>query len=93
MANNQPDYSFGGEQERVSDPLNGFETVSVAGGDVDFGANIPRAILIGTAGDLVVRGRLDTADVTLKLAAGWHPIRPKIIRQTGTTAANIVAGF
>lgn len=52
---------------------------------------IPKAILVGTAG--VVVGQLlgDTADRTFKLAAGYHPLRFRLIKATGTTAADMVA--
>jgi len=55
-------------------------------------ANIPKAIYVGTAGDIVGRLIDDTADRTFKgLAIGYHPLRFKLIKAAGTTAADIVA--
>jgi hypothetical protein len=58
-------------------------------------ANIPKALFIGEAGDLVMRGVHDTADLTFKnLAAGSIlPFRAQFVRATGTTADSIVALF
>lgn len=57
--------------------------------------NIPKALFIGVAGDLVTRGVNDTADLTFKnLTAGSIlPFRAQFVRATGTTAASIVALF
>lgn len=52
----------------------------------------PRALYIGTSGDVAVIGRTGAA-VTLKAVPQGTvlPIRPKIVKSTGTTAADIVA--
>jgi hypothetical protein len=58
------------------------------------GADIPlrpRFIFVGTAGNVVMRGDSDVS-VTVALTVGWHPIGPKRILATGTTAAAI-SGF
>ncbi|BDI59499.1 hypothetical protein [Qipengyuania nanhaisediminis] len=53
---------------------------------------VPKAIYIGTGGDLVLQGVDSDADVTLRnLPSGVIlDIRPSAIRQAGTTAADIV---
>ena len=53
----------------------------------------PRAIMVGTAGDVTVLAADDSAAVVLKnLAAGiWHPISPKKI--TAATALDVLAGY
>ncbi len=53
---------------------------------------LPKALLIGGAGDIVLRASASLADVTLTVAAGQClPIRASHVRATGTTATNIVA--
>ena len=66
--------------------------VAVAPHDVNAIA-VPKALFVGGAGDLVVRGANDTGDVTFKnLAAGSVlPFRARFVRATGTTASSIVA--
>jgi len=53
--------------------------------------NIPKALLVGVAGTVVGRLLDDTQDRTFKLASGYHPLRFKLIKATGTTATDIVA--
>lgn len=49
---------------------------------------VPRAIHVGTAGDLVCRFKDSGADVTLKVAAGTClPYRLQYVRDTSTAAA------
>ena len=50
----------------------------------------PRALLIGVAGDLVVRGQ-DGHTETLPVPVGYNPLRPVRILSTGTTATGIFA--
>ena len=58
-------------------------------------ANVPRAIYVGTAGNLVVHmknGSGTAASVTFSaVPVGVLPIRPTRVLATGTTASNIVA--
>jgi hypothetical protein len=55
--------------------------------------DVPRFLFVGGAGNIVMRLRDDSADVTLTgVTAGsvlW--VRPTHVRATGTTATNIVA--
>lgn len=55
-------------------------------------APVPRAVHVGTGGDLVCRFKDSNADVTLKVVAGaCLPYRLQYARSTGTTAADLVA--
>jgi hypothetical protein len=57
--------------------------------------HVPKAIYIGTGGDLVVRGVDDDTDTLFRnLPSGCTlAIRIKMIRSNGTTASNIVGMF
>ena len=51
----------------------------------------PRAIVVGTSGNLAVVDGLGVTTIIPNLVAGiFHPIRPVRILATGTTASNIV---
>lgn len=50
----------------------------------------PKAIFVGTAGNVVGQLLEDTVDRTFKLPAGYHPLRFKLIKATGTTAADMI---
>lgn len=53
---------------------------------------LPKALIIGTAGDIVLRAVDSNADVTIPVVAGQMlAIRAKHVRAAGTTAGNIVA--
>ncbi|MBA3667939.1 MAG: hypothetical protein H0W65_09480 [Sphingomonas sp.] len=55
-------------------------------------AEVPRAIFIGKAGTLKMRGVDDAEDRTWKVPAGAViPFRAQYIRTTGTTADDIMA--
>lgn len=56
-------------------------------------ATVCRALYVGSAGALRVTLAGDSAPVTLAAAAGWQPIRARRVWATGTTAADIVAGW
>ena len=50
-----------------------------------------RALYVGTAGNISVVLLADSAAVTLKnVAVGYHPLRVKRVRSTGTTAGDLV---
>jgi hypothetical protein len=55
--------------------------------------SIPKALYIGTGGNVVLRGIESTADVTFKnLPSGYTLcVRAKLVKSTGTTASDIVA--
>lgn len=54
---------------------------------------VPKALYVGTAGDVVLRGVNGTSDVTFRNVAAGQVIdvRAGFVRATGTTAADIVA--
>lgn len=53
---------------------------------------LPKALLIGGAGNIVLRPVDSSADVTIAAVAGQIvPIRAQFVRATGTTATAIVA--
>lgn len=54
---------------------------------------VPKALYIGTGGTVVVRGIGAAADVTFKNVASGQVIdvRARLVKATGTTAADIVA--
>lgn len=51
---------------------------------------VPKGVLIGTGGVIVGQLRDDTADRSFTLAAGYHPLRFKLIKAADTTASGIV---
>ena len=53
-------------------------------------AAIPRAILVGVAGNITGRLKDDAADIVYPVLAGYHPLRFKKIAATGTTATGLV---
>jgi hypothetical protein len=51
---------------------------------------LPKAIIVGVAGNVVLRAADSTADVTIAALAGQIiPIRTRFVRSTGTTAGQI----
>ena len=57
-------------------------------------SEVPRALYVGTAGDLVVKLVDDASSVTFpNLPVGWHPIRAVRVYATNTTADDIVAVY
>lgn len=59
--------------------------------DTDELSTIPRAVHVGTSGDIVGRLKGDAADRTFKVVAGMvYSYRFQYIRATGTTAGALV---
>lgn len=55
-------------------------------------SSTPRAIYVGTSGDINCQLLKDTANTLFKsVPVGQFDIRPKIIHATGTTANNLIA--
>jgi hypothetical protein len=54
---------------------------------------IPRAIYVGVSGDVAAVDVNGTVCVFKSLAVGWHPIRPRRINSTSTTATNIIGVY
>jgi hypothetical protein len=83
--------AFSGVMDSVSSPAT--RAVAVTPHDVNALADIPKALFVGTAGNLMARGAGGGADVLFKnLAAGSIlPLRAQFVRATGTTAQDLVA--
>lgn len=82
---------FSGLVDGVSAPAT--RGVAVSPHDSNPLTDIPKALFVGSGGDLVVRGTNDAADVTFRNLADGSvlPFRAAFVRATGTTAADIVA--
>lgn len=66
-----------------------FDVTPHASNEID---PLPKALLIGGAGNIVLRAVDSTADVTIAVVAGQLlPIRAQYVRASGTTATGIVA--
>ena len=82
---------FSNSADQVSAPAT--RAVSVTPHDVDALADIPKALFVGTGGNLTVRGLGGGSDTVWKnLPSGSIvPLRAQYVRATGTTAADILA--
>lgn len=82
---------FSGHNDAVSAPAT--RLVAVVPHDADGLADIPKALFIGTGGDVMLRGAGGGGDVLLKNVADGSiiPVRAACVRATGTSAADIVA--
>ena len=82
---------FSGTLDSVSSPAT--RAVVVAPHDANAISDIPKALFVGTGGNLVLRGSGGGADVTFKNVPDGSllPVRAEFVRATGTTAADIVA--
>jgi hypothetical protein len=67
--------------------------VAVVPHDANALADVPKALFVGTGGDVVARGAGGGADVTFRnLASGTLlPFRAEYVRATGTSAQHILA--
>lgn len=73
-----------------SDPSTGFGAVTPS--DAASLPQLPRALYVGTGGDLTVRSANGVSVLFASVSAGSIlPIRPDKVMATGTTASNIVA--
>lgn len=81
---------FSGTLDSVSAPAT--RGVAVAPHDVNGLADVPKALFVGTGGNLTVRGS-GNADLVFKNVPDGSilPFRAQYVRATGTTAADIVA--
>jgi hypothetical protein len=68
-------------------------TRAVVPHDVNPLPNIPKALYVGTGGDVTLRGINDKADTLFANvpSGGLLPVRAAYVRDTGTGAADIVA--
>lgn len=89
-----PQDKYYGQALGISDPSNEPRAV-----EPDDDADLPNGqcnyIYVGTAGDLsaVYEDSGPTPVLHKALTVGWHPLRPKRIRASGTTAADIVVHY
>ena len=83
--------NFSAHGDSVSAPSR--RAAAIVPHDVNALGEIPKALFVGTGGDLVARGAGGGSDVTFKnLANGTLlPFRAEFVRATGTTAQNILA--
>ena len=76
--------------DSASDPAR--DAFMVAPSDSAALPRLPKALLIGVGGRIVLRAVDSNADVAVSVVAGQIvPIRPSHVRATGTTAGEIVA--
>lgn len=80
---------FYGNDIGLSDPSDTFKAV------VPHDSNkidLPKWLYVSVAGDLSFKDQAGTT-ITIPVDKGYHPLRPTIIRATGTTATGIVAAY
>ena len=82
---------FAGHGDTPSAPAT--RAVAISPHDVNALGDIPKALYVGTAGNITMRGVNGTADQTWKnVPAGTLlPFRAQYVRATGTTAADMLA--
>lgn len=82
---------FSNNADVVSAPAR--RAVAVTPDDAAALADLPKALFVGSAGDIVMRGPDDTADVTWRNVPSGAvlPFRAAHVRATGTTAGAILA--
>lgn len=82
---------FSGHGDAVSAPAT--RLAAVVPHDVNALPDIPKALFVGTGGDLMLRGSGGGGDALLKNVADGSviPVRAQYVRATGTSAADIVA--
>jgi hypothetical protein len=54
---------------------------------------LPRAIYVGVSGDVEAVDIDGNTEVFKSMAVGWHPMRPRYILATNTTATNILGAY
>jgi hypothetical protein len=84
---------FSGTLDSVSSPAT--RALAVVPHDANALADIPKALFVGTGGNLVARGAGGGADAVFKNVPNGSilPLRAEYVRASGTTAADIVALF
>ena len=82
---------FSSHGDSVSAPAT--RAVAVAPHDVNALADIPKALFVGTGGNVTMRGAGGGADVLFKNVPDGSvlPFRAQFVRATGTSATDIVA--
>lgn len=90
MPDQSPSYTYGGDNETASDPIDNLVAANAHATDPLTNGNC-RAFLCTVAGNLVCRCAGGSADITIAIAAGWHPLRLSHVRATST--ATIFVGY
>lgn len=82
---------FAGTLDSVSSPAT--RVAAVVPHDVNALAEVPKALFVGTGGNVTLRGAGGGADAVLKNVPDGSvlPVRAAYVRATGTTASDIVA--
>ncbi len=82
---------FSNSADQVSAPAT--RAVAVVAHDTNPLTDIPKALYVGTGGDIFMRGVSGSADQLWKNVASGAvlPFRAQFVRATGTTAADILA--
>ena len=82
---------FSNSADQVSAPAT--RAVAVVPHDANPLTDIPKALYVGSGGDIAMRGVNGTADQLWKNVAGGTvlPFRAQFVRATGTTAADMLA--
>lgn len=85
--------AFSGTLDSVSAPAT--RGVAVTPHDVNPLADVPKALFVGTGGQLTARGAGGGGDVVFRNVASGSvlPFRAQFVRAAGTTASDIVALF
>ena len=83
--------AFSNCADQVSAPAT--RALAVIPNDTTALADIPKALYVGTGGDVAMRGVGGTSDQTWKAvpAGSLLPFRAQYVRATGTTAADMLA--
>ncbi|PTQ12972.1 hypothetical protein CLG96_02175 [Sphingomonas oleivorans] len=82
---------FGSFSDSVSSPAT--RAVAITPHDTNPLTDVPKALYVGTGGNITMRGKSGTADQVWKNVPSGAilPFRSEYIRATGTTAADILA--
>lgn len=83
--------SFANSADQVSAPAT--RAVAVVPHDTNALGDVPKALYVGTGGNITLRGVGGGADVVFRnVAAGSVlPVRAAFVRATGTSAADLIA--
>ena len=81
---------FAGPMDSVAAPAT--RVAAVVPHDAQVLGELPKALFVGTGGNIVLRGASGSEAVLKNVASGSVlPVRAMLIKATGTTAADIVA--
>lgn len=81
--------TFKGKHTQLDAPYTGGEAVTPH--DTNELTNVSRALYVGTTGNVAVVMRDGQSLTITSVPVGWHRMRVKQVKSTGTTASNIHA--